>query len=513
MVSFSDGLKPDEALSRAIEVNATEVKASEAKGTDPVVDQIMDRIFKRRRSRAAEEDESGTSGFLPSSAVEPKPLQWVWEGYLPRGKLACLFGEPGVGKSLVAMQIAAMVTRGWNGPQVGAQDGSAEDKPLTCEPPGKVVLLSSLDTGVANTIRPTLVEAGADLDLVLIHCADHQAASSGSTESSSDANQLYQNASGIARLEQSLKNLKANLESLQRDGVPIKLIVIDAIDQYVSSLGKRNLQRMIGELVELAERTGAAVLVVGDASPSSWGGSGSTRGQWQVEDLTKAARAVLTIAQDPDHRTRRLLLPAKLSFSGRQPGWVFTIEHGLMRWRLQKVDYDAYEFFRQMKMRAKNPYPMEESGQLRRATLWLNEMLIDGPITSMWLKISAQRNDISYITLRRAYARLGCKSLKLRGDKRWYWQLPDPARVCAYDLPRPDAEEQVTSGNEFDQTSPTGEDTWDLQAGQPAQTIWTGTPHQVAQVAHGVHKPGHDQKGNSGFISRPFVVGVGTDDD
>jgi hypothetical protein len=58
-----------------------------------------------------------TNGFLMSlTDVEAKPLDWIWEPYLPCGAVAVLSGDPGVGKSFVALAISAAVTRGVVGP-------------------------------------------------------------------------------------------------------------------------------------------------------------------------------------------------------------------------------------------------------------------------------------------------------------------------------------------------------------------------------------------------------------
>ena len=39
--------------------------------------------------------------------VEPERVEWLWTGRIPRGKLTLLDGDPGLGKSTVAYDIAA----------------------------------------------------------------------------------------------------------------------------------------------------------------------------------------------------------------------------------------------------------------------------------------------------------------------------------------------------------------------------------------------------------------------
>jgi hypothetical protein len=84
----------------------------------------------------------------------PEPVGWLWEPYLARGKLAVLDGDPGVGKTLLALDLAARLSRGAPLP-----DGKPLDRPHT-------TLLLTADDPAADTVRPRLEAAGADLDRV-----------------------------------------------------------------------------------------------------------------------------------------------------------------------------------------------------------------------------------------------------------------------------------------------------------------------------------------------------------
>src|SRR5215210_6242678 len=88
------------------------------------------------------------------SEVEPEQVEWLWPGRLPLGKLAVLDGDPGLGKSAVALDLTARVSADLELP-----DGEY------CEPSG-VVLLSAED-GLADTIRPRLDAAGADTERIV----------------------------------------------------------------------------------------------------------------------------------------------------------------------------------------------------------------------------------------------------------------------------------------------------------------------------------------------------------
>ena len=53
--------------------------------------------------------------------IKAKPKGWVWKGVIPAGELSLLIGERSVGKSLLALDLAARVTRGQGGPHAVEQ--------------------------------------------------------------------------------------------------------------------------------------------------------------------------------------------------------------------------------------------------------------------------------------------------------------------------------------------------------------------------------------------------------
>lgn len=49
--------------------------------------------------------------LIRMDTVQPTKVSWLWEPYVPVGKLALLDGDPGIGKSWVALSLAASVSR------------------------------------------------------------------------------------------------------------------------------------------------------------------------------------------------------------------------------------------------------------------------------------------------------------------------------------------------------------------------------------------------------------------
>jgi hypothetical protein len=105
-------------------------------------------------SQAAFEPVEEALGMLLSE-VETREVHWLWEKRIPLGKITLLDGDPGMGKSLLALQIAASVTTGQPMP-----DGTPGAR-------GSVIMIAPED-GAGDTLRPRLEAAGGDPSQVLL---------------------------------------------------------------------------------------------------------------------------------------------------------------------------------------------------------------------------------------------------------------------------------------------------------------------------------------------------------
>src|SRR5207245_9472409 len=89
------------------------------------------------------------------SQVETRPVHWLWDKHLPLGKITLLDGDPGMGKSLLALDLAARVSSGLPMP-----DGTPGQQ-------GGVILIAPEDDA-ADTLTPRLEAAGGDHSRVLL---------------------------------------------------------------------------------------------------------------------------------------------------------------------------------------------------------------------------------------------------------------------------------------------------------------------------------------------------------
>src|SRR5258707_5410419 len=90
------------------------------------------------------------------SELTPEPVSWLWRWRMALGKLTLLDGDPGLGKSLLTLDLCARLSTGRPMP-----DGSAG--------PGVVPsLVLNAEDGAEDTINHRLEAFGADKDLVFV---------------------------------------------------------------------------------------------------------------------------------------------------------------------------------------------------------------------------------------------------------------------------------------------------------------------------------------------------------
>lgn len=97
------------------------------------------------------------NGFLWMADVAEEVLRWLWPGYVPCGKVTILDGDPGLGKSTLTLDLAARISRGDTFPDdAGEFSGGAS-------------LIVSGEDDIADTMKPRLRAAGADMSLIASH--------------------------------------------------------------------------------------------------------------------------------------------------------------------------------------------------------------------------------------------------------------------------------------------------------------------------------------------------------
>lgn len=203
--------------------------------------------------------------------VAVEKIEWLWHGYIPFGKLTVLEGDPGLGKSTVTLDLAARISTG----------GFLPDDTRT-EAPGDVLLISSED-GIADTVRPRLEAAEADLTRVHVI--------TGLSEG------------GMVRIPEDLPKLEALIND-----VHAHLVVIDPLVAFlgegIDSHRDQDVRRALHPLTEMANRTKAAFILMRHLNKGS--GKAMYRGGGSI-GITGAVRSGIVIAPDPEEPQYRVL--------------------------------------------------------------------------------------------------------------------------------------------------------------------------------------------------------------
>ena len=241
--------------------------------------------------RAAEEPDSVK--IIRMSDVELTPVEWLWKPYLPFGKLSVLQGNPGEGKTYFAMHLAAACTNGKLLPNMERME------PFN-------VIYQTAEDGLGDTVKPRLIEAGADLDRVLV-IDDSDVQLTLSDE----------------RIE------KAIIENNAR------LVIIDPIQAYLGAdvdMNRANEVRPIFmRLGQVAQRTGCAILLIGHLNKAA-GMQSLQRGLGSI-DIAAAVRSVMFIGKLKHDPTMRILTHEKSSLAPPGVSLAFSLgDEGGFRW-------------------------------------------------------------------------------------------------------------------------------------------------------------------------------------
>jgi len=310
---------------------------------------------------------------IKMSDIQPEPVQWLWEPYIPLGAISLIQGDGGTGKTATALAVTAAVTTGAALPGAGGDTAPA------------AVIVQNAEDSYSKTIKPRLEMLGADCNLIEVIAEDEQELSFIDE-----------------RIEQAI--IKTNA----------KLVVLDPVQAYFCGANMNNansVRPIMKQLGKVAERNNCAILLVGHLQKK--GGKSQYRGLGSI-DIYAAARSVLTVGfTGMDDDIRGIVHnKSNLSHPGASLAFGFDAVSGFT-W-LGDYDITIDELLSSTRKAPKD--------QLSRACNLIKATLMSGPVPAVEIMLSAEGQGISEKTLKRAKSALGVISVKRGGQ--WFWDMP-----------------------------------------------------------------------------------------
>lgn len=323
--------------------------------------------------------------------VKPEAVDWLWEPYIPLKMITLLSGDPGVGKTALALALAARLTRG---------EGMGEGE--SCEP-GNILYLTT-ENSPSHVLRPRFDALCGDSNrfFLLRGTLGENDQQGGIT------------LADTAQLETAI---------LRHDA---RMVVIDPLQSFLGSdvdAHRANETRPVMDgLVRLAERTGCAIVITRHLSKAV-GSSAIYRGMGSI-DITGAARCELLVARDPDDAGRVILAHSKSNLGAFGPSLAFSIaDGGVVTW-CGESSHRADDLV--------NGVSAEGRRKAREvAQEFLRAQLAHGPVPSSEINERAKASGISRATLRRAERDIGVISRPNGFGAKWTMELPTVAQPAS----------------------------------------------------------------------------------
>lgn len=226
--------------------------------------------------------------------IKETVVEWLWYPFIPFGKVTLIQGDPGQGKTWLAMHLAAACTNRRELPNELPMDSFN-------------VFYQTAEDGIGDTIKPRLMKCGADMERVRVIVEDD------------------------AML--SLTDPRLELAIKQNN---VKLLIMDPIQAYLGpdvDMNRANeIRPLFRYLGGVAERTGAAIVLIGHLNKNA-GTHANYRGLGSV-DISAAVRSILLVGkvEKETERDVRVVIQTKSSLAPKPTPVAFTLENSKLEW-------------------------------------------------------------------------------------------------------------------------------------------------------------------------------------
>ena len=287
--------------------------------------------------------------------IPTEEVNWLWYPYIPYGKITILQGDPGCGKTMVALSLAAMLSTG-----AALPFSPQANEPIT-------ILYQTSEDGIADTIKPRLERAQADCTRIKI----------------------------IDESKTPLRFDDTRLEAAVRQE-NARLLILDPLSAYIGeSVSMNQANEVRSAFRSLNKMNGTSAL---------YRTSGSI-------DVAGAVRSILTVTKYRKSPTQRVLVPVKSNLAPAGNGLLLEVtDH--VEWLDQLEEADADQLLNG------NQGPAAPTKQ-QQAEQGLLQLLQNGPMSHKEITLHFSRQGISKRTVELAKSNLPIKSIRIKDGWLW----------------------------------------------------------------------------------------------
>ena len=311
--------------------------------------------------------------MIKMSEIQSQEVAWLWYPFIPYGKLTIVQGDPGDGKTMLVLNIAAKLSKG-----EGIDSEMKLTEPLT-------VIYQSAEDGLADTVKPRLEAAGA-------------------------------NCENISVIDESIKSLSMIDERLEEAVIrtKAKLLILDPIQAYLGGdmdMNRANEARDITKkLAALAEKYQCAIVLVGHMNKAA-GNKAAYRGMGSI-DFFAVARSVLLVCRVEGEANIRAVVQIKNNLAAFGRPKAFELSEDGFHW-LGDYEITADEVLGGIAPKANK---LEQAKRLLREVAETNNAMQSNEIFNL-----AEEQGISRRTLENAKKELSIRAKRINNS--WYWEL------------------------------------------------------------------------------------------
>jgi len=332
--------------------------------------------------------------------IQAMDISWLWEPWIPRGMITILTGDPNSGKTWLALQICAIISKGYNFPD-----------PETGFPPECRMLNSEfgINSAFQNPHSAIYITYEDNIRVTIKNRLD--------TMDCDQSNILIpKNLDGCLRLDR-----PDRIEALLRKYEP-KVLIFDPLTAALGERTKMNaaedVTRLLSPIVRLVESYNCALILIRHQAKADRD-KVLDRGLGSIA-FSGMARSEILLGRNPEDLSKRVLFLIKCSER-----------------EAQAIPYKCDGFFEWCGLSDLTPQDLgkavgnksHQNTTKDQASEWLQALLADGPVMMNKILEQAEKHDppFSLPTLKRVKKELGVESLRItegnNGNGTWIWKL------------------------------------------------------------------------------------------